>query len=116
MSTSLPGRGGDEPPREREVSIGERVRPDRLGTTRPSRAPRDRARRGPYLGPGANTSPGGTPPRADTVAVAAAWLLTLLAPWHGRSAFYQNTGALLIAIPAITIGSLALIASQRLYL
>jgi exopolysaccharide biosynthesis polyprenyl glycosylphosphotransferase len=52
----------------------------------------------------------------DSVAVAAAWLLTLLAPWHGRSAFYDNPGAIIIAIPAITIGSLALIASQRLYL
>jgi exopolysaccharide biosynthesis polyprenyl glycosylphosphotransferase len=98
------------------VSIGERVRPDRLGTTRPSRAPRDRARRGPYLSHVDNTSLRGILLSVDSVSVTAAWLLTLLAPWHARAAFPHNAGALAIAVPSITIGSLALIASQRLYL
>lgn len=99
-----------------KVSVGERVRPDRLSTTRPPRAPRDRARRGPYLGRVDNTSLRWILLGIDTVAVTVAWLLTLLAPWEGRSAFSGHTGAMLIAVPAITIGSLAIIASQRLYL
>jgi exopolysaccharide biosynthesis polyprenyl glycosylphosphotransferase len=98
------------------VSVGERVRPSRLGSTRPTRSQHDRARRGPAIGRVHHPSLRGILLGIDTAAVAAAWLLTLLAPWQGRTAFHEHPGAIAIAMPAITAGSLLLIASQRLYL
>lgn len=98
------------------MSVGERVRPDRIESTRPARAPRDRARPQPELGRVDHPSLRGILLAVDTAAVAAAWLVTLLVPWAGRSAFHTQRYAIAIAVPAITLGSLALIASQRLYL
>jgi len=98
------------------VSVGERVRPDRIESTRPPRATRGRARPRPELGRVHHPSLRTILLAVDTTSVAAAWLLTLLVPWAGRSAFHTQRYAIAIAVPAITLGSLALIASQRLYL